>query len=47
VFFSLLGQTVLLPMWLQALHGIGLDAVALRMLPFTLATPIGGRLRGG
>ncbi|MEN9773890.1 MAG: hypothetical protein RL322_960 [Pseudomonadota bacterium] len=46
VFFSLLGQTVLLPMWLQALHGIGLDAVALRMLPFTLATPVGAAIAG-
>jgi len=46
VFFSLLGKTVLLPMWLQSLHGIGLDGVALRMLPYTLATPIGAAMAG-
>lgn len=46
VFFSMLGQIVLLPLWLQALHGIGLEQVALRMLPFTLATPIGAMVAG-
>jgi sugar phosphate permease len=42
----MLGQIVLLPMWLQALHGIGLEQVALRMLPFTLATPTGAAFAG-
>jgi EmrB/QacA subfamily drug resistance transporter len=46
VFFSLLGNTVLLPMWLQSLHGIGLDGVALRLLPYTLATPVGAAMAG-
>jgi EmrB/QacA subfamily drug resistance transporter len=46
LFFALLGQTVLLPMWLQALHGIGLEGVALRMLPYTLATPAGAMVAG-
>ena len=45
-FFALIGQSVILPMWLQSVPGNGLDRVALLMLPFTLSTPLSAFFAG-
>lgn len=46
VFFVLVGNSVLLPIWMQALGGARTDDVALRMLPLTLTVPTGAFIAG-
>ncbi|HRO62076.1 MAG TPA: MFS transporter, partial [Burkholderiaceae bacterium] len=46
VFFLLVGHSVLLPIWMQALGGAGANDVALRMLPLTLGVPAGAYASG-
>lgn len=46
VFFVLVGYSVLLPIWMQALGGARTDDVALRMLPLTLTVPTGAFIGG-
>lgn len=45
-FFVLVGNSVLLPIWMQSLGAAGADEVALRMLPLTLAVPAGAFVSG-
>lgn len=45
-FFMLTGASVLLPLSMQSRAGVGVDAVALRMVPLTLAVPIGAFVSG-
>lgn len=45
-FFSLVGLSVMLPLWLQTLPDTGIDRIALLMLPFTLSTPLSAFLAG-
>jgi len=46
VFFVMVGNSVLLPIWMQSLGGAGADEVALRMLPLTLGVPAGAFFAG-
>jgi EmrB/QacA subfamily drug resistance transporter len=46
LFFVMIGSTVLLPMAMQSVARIDADAVALRMLPLTLAIPSGAFMGG-
>lgn len=45
-FFLMVGNSVLLPIWMQSLGGAGPDDVALRMLPLTLGVPAGAFFAG-
>lgn len=45
-FFSLMGLSVLLPLWIQSALGIGLDRITIRLLPFTLSSPLAAFLAG-
>jgi len=45
-FFILIGNSVLLPIWMQSLGGAGANEVALRMLPLTLGIPFGAFIAG-
>ncbi|MCM5570213.1 MFS transporter [Burkholderiaceae bacterium FT117] len=46
IFFLLVGNSVLLPIWMQSLGGASTNEVALRMLPLTLGIPAGAFVSG-
>ncbi|MFZ9506064.1 MAG: MDR family MFS transporter [Burkholderiaceae bacterium] len=45
-FFTLMGLSVLLPLWMQSASGLGLDRIAILLLPFTLSSPLAAFLAG-